>query len=397
MDPHQRSNLKIALNEPDKPFSTVVPCNRTAQPRSNYDRDYIGLDIGGTLTKVVYTMGSAVFLEKFATESIEEVLSFLEQLICRKELNFAHVVTTGGGSQKFNKSLSKLFTEKHGIPVLKKDEMESLILGLDFFIRDVDKEVFVMDHVTEKIRFLDKVSVKYPYMLVNIGSGVSILRVDGPGGQYKRVGGSSLGGGTLWGLLSLITNCGSYESMLQLSEQGDNRNVDMLVGDIYGTDYNSIGLKSSTIASSFGKVFKKEKNDTLRNNRDQVDQADIAKSLIYAISNNIGQISYLHANINNVTNIYFGGSYISAHKFIIKTLSYAINFWSKGDMKAHFLKHDGYIGAIGSFLTTAEHESASDNRSDADTISQKLDLTNLSETKPEFDYVESLSDDSSNA
>ena len=42
--------------------------------------------------------------------------------------------------------------------------------------------------------------------------------------------------------------------MLALATQGDNRNVDMLVGDIYGMDYGSIGLKSSAIASCFGKV-----------------------------------------------------------------------------------------------------------------------------------------------
>jgi len=29
----------------------------------------------------------------------------------------------------------------------------------------------------------------------------------------------------------------------------------MLVGDIYGSDYASVGLKATTIASSFGKVI----------------------------------------------------------------------------------------------------------------------------------------------
>ena len=33
----------------------------------------------------------------------------------------------------------------------------------------------------------------------------------------------------------------------------------MLVGDIYRTDYNKIGLKSTTIASSFGKVFRRRR------------------------------------------------------------------------------------------------------------------------------------------
>lgn len=44
--------------------------------------------------------------------------------------------------------------------------------------------------------------------------------------------------------------------MLGMAERGDNAKVDMLVGDIYGGGYEKIGLKATTIASSFGKVFK---------------------------------------------------------------------------------------------------------------------------------------------
>lgn len=31
----------------------------------------------------------------------------------------------------------------------------------------------------------------------------------------------------------------------------------------------------------------------------------------------------------------------------MNTLSYAINFWSNGDMKAMFLRHEGHLGATG--------------------------------------------------
>ena len=75
--------------------------------------------------------------------------------------------------------------------------------------------------------------------------------------------------------------------MLELSEQGDNATVDMLVGDIYGQDYSKLGLKSTMIASSFGKVFKKGQE------KRQFSPEDISKSLLYAISNNIGQIAYV--------------------------------------------------------------------------------------------------------
>lgn len=74
--------------------------------------------------------------------------------------------------------------------------------------------------------------------------------------------------------------------MLALSEQGNNEAVDMLVGDIYGSDYSKLGLKSTMIASTFGKVFKKQGGQ-----KRTFKAEDIAKSLLYAISNNIGQIA----------------------------------------------------------------------------------------------------------
>ena len=49
-----------------------------------------------------------------------------------------------------------------------------------------------------------------PCLLVNIGSGVSIIKVDEDGG-FERVSGTSLGGGTLWGLLSLLTPARTFD------------------------------------------------------------------------------------------------------------------------------------------------------------------------------------------
>jgi pantothenate kinase len=73
----------------------------------------------------------------------------------------------------------------------------------------------------------------YPYLVVNIGSGVSILKVLSSG-VFERVSGSSLGGGTYWGLCRLLTKCSTYEEVLDIAEMGDASQVDMLVRDIYG-------------------------------------------------------------------------------------------------------------------------------------------------------------------
>ena len=127
--------------------------------------------------------------------------------------------------------------------------------GLDFFISEIPNEVFSYSE-TEPLHFVGARADVYPYLLVNIGSGVSMVKVSGPR-QFERVGGTSLGGGTFWGILSLLTGARTFDEMLAMAERGDNSGVDMLVGDIYGTGYGKIGLKSTTIASTFGKVFRK--------------------------------------------------------------------------------------------------------------------------------------------
>lgn len=48
-----------------------------------------------------------------------------------------------------------------------------------------------------------------------------MLRV-GSDGDFERVSGSSLGGGTFWGLCRLLTGCQNFDEMLELSARGDN-------------------------------------------------------------------------------------------------------------------------------------------------------------------------------
>jgi type II pantothenate kinase len=135
----------------------------------------------------------------------------------------------------------------------------------------------------------------YPYLLVNIGSGVSMIKVSGPK-QFQRVGGTHLGGGTFWGIMSMLTGARTFDDMLAMADRGDNSGVDMLVGDIYGMDYGKIGLKSTAIASTFGKVFRlknaeqhKSDDHTQQNGSDHANgdpmfkHEDMSRSLLYAI------------------------------------------------------------------------------------------------------------------
>lgn len=287
------------------------------------------------------------------------------------------VMATGGGAYKYYDKIKDAL----GSDVIREEEMECLIIGLDFFITEIPREVFTYSE-TDPMHFASPEENIYPYLLVNIGSGVSFLKVSGPR-KYERVGGTSLGGGTLWGLLSMLTGARSFDEMLDNAAHGDNSNVDMLVGDIYGADYGKIGLKATAIASSFGKVFRMKRQaeneaedmgglsngDAEHQNAQETasstaqpppssipgdaarfSSADVSRSLLYAISNNIGQLAFLQSQIHGLAHIYFGGSFIRGHPQTMNTLSYAIKFWSKGAKQAYFLRHEGYLGSVGAFL-----------------------------------------------
>lgn len=53
---------------------------------------------------------------------------------------------------------------------------------------------------------------------------LSLLQVDGPA-VFKRVSGSSIGGGTYWGLCRLLTGASSYDESLDMASQGDSDKV----------------------------------------------------------------------------------------------------------------------------------------------------------------------------
>lgn len=349
--------------------------------------------------------GGRLNFTKFETGHMDHCVAFLRELIERSAAanhvsvgdmqKSVKIMATGGGAHLFYEKLNK----ELDVEVERADEMECLISGLNFMTLIPD-EVFwfsdqqisdmpgmnlhesvnlprgdsstLSDGATDLPRpspspplyaplFESDPSPKLPCLLVNIGSGVSILKID-EHGQFERVSGTSLGGGTLWGLLGLLTDAQNFDEMLEMCERGDNSNVDMLVGDIYGpVGLDHLGLKASTIASSFGKVFRWDRRSDSPRNSDPTNtaserrrcrfrQEDICRSLLYAISNNIGQIAHLNAEKYALDRIYFSGCFIRGHRATIATLSYAIRFWSQGRRRAYFLRHEGYLGAIGAWV-----------------------------------------------
>eukprot|EP00163_Fabomonas_tropica_P008579 TRINITY_DN1830_c0_g1_i1.p1 TRINITY_DN1830_c0_g1~~TRINITY_DN1830_c0_g1_i1.p1 ORF type:complete len:311 (-),score=65.70 TRINITY_DN1830_c0_g1_i1:35-967(-) len=262
-----------------------------------------------------------------------------------------HVPSTGGGAHKY----AEKFQERTGLTLQRYDELDCLLRGINFVLKHVRNECFYFKNpMCEDEEEIERVFIQgsgtgrdipFPYLLVNIGTGVSIMRVDGEE-EHERVSGSGLGGGTFFGLARLLTKIDSFDDILALSEEGDTKHVDMTVGDIYGGAYASMGLSKDLTASCFGKMVMKESVT------DGISNADLARGLLNMITNNLGQIAYLNAHRFGVRNVFFAGNFIRRNQIALRALSRAIHFWSQGSIRACFLFHEGYLGALGAFLET---------------------------------------------
>lgn len=326
---------------------------------------------------------------QFETRQMESAMDLIRSH--KLHSSIVEMGATGGGAHKYAPAWERVL----GIKILKEDELDSLVAGMQFVLSTVVGECYTFRPIIRKSssstgatkdgeqpsnsedepdsdetvhdeadatkgdewwwsrkvkRDAISPSATYPYLLVTIGTGVSVLRVDGPR-QHVRVSGSTIGGGTYWGLMRLLTDIDDFQNVLKLAERGDSSKADMMVGDIYGTDSQAlekVGLPSNIVASSFGKLVAK------KNPAAGLAQEDLARALLLMVTNNIGQVAYLNAQLSKTPRIYFVGNFLRNNKISQRRLSYAINYWSKGEMEALFLEREGYLGALGAFLLSQE-------------------------------------------
>ncbi|CAF0995262.1 unnamed protein product [Adineta steineri] len=195
------------------------------------------------------------------------------------------VFATGGGAYKFEHDA----VERLKLSWCKCDELETLIKGLSYLSKLNPNECFYYEEPennenSNKIPF--KFNIRNPFLLVNIGSGISILHVESET-SYRRITGTSIGGATFLGLCCLLTGCSGYEEAIKLASEGDSTTVDKLVKDIYGGDYERFGLPGHIVACSFGHMNLPEK-------REQASKADLARATLVTVLNNIGSISMMY-------------------------------------------------------------------------------------------------------
>jgi len=368
------------------PRTPSVGPRRIPRVDSNADAGKLmGLDIGGTLVKLVFfepktqpqwcdgrlrqaitssvsygdtgrrdadlefedaEKGGTFHFLYFASDKVPAAVTWIKERGLDKDVH--KVPTAGGGAHKY----ATLFQESLGIRLEPLDELAVVVMGISWMVRRVKEEVYWLDpEASMQRRSLEPTSL-FPFLLVNIGSGVSIVRVDGPD-DFKRVSGTALGGGTFWGLCNLMTGCKSFSEAMELAAAGDASSVNLTVGDIYGGDYNlPTGgvLPASLTASFFAKAG---------SSRAALQKSDILRALNHMVAQNICQLAYLNSQLQGTERVIFTGNFLRHNSLAQETIARQMRSASAAhangtEMKALFLKHEGYFGAIGSLLQQAD-------------------------------------------
>jgi type II pantothenate kinase len=145
----------------------------------------------------------------------------------------------------------------------------------------------------------------------------------------------------------LLTTCEDFDDVMRLAQRCDSSKVDILVGDICVEKSGALekqGLLANLVASSFGKLVAQD--DAAAGLKEE----DLAPALLLMITDNIGQVAYRNARLTGTRHIYFVENFLRQKRISQRRLSFAIHYWSKGEMEALFLEDGGNFGSLGACL-----------------------------------------------
>ena len=265
----------------------------------------IGIDVGGSTTKIVGLNEGEIISPMFitATDPVSSLFGAFGKYIYSNNISLSdieHVMITGVGSAYVEGNI-------YGLPTSKADEFQSDGLGAHFGSK------------------LDKLIV------VSMGTGTTLIQVEGD--KIRYLGGLGMGGGTLMGLSSLLLKTTNIDTIQELAERGNVKNVNLQIEDICKNDLEGLPLHAT--ASLFGKVANSHACDE-----------DIAIGIYYLVIQTIGCAAVLSALNSGIKDIVPIGNLaqIPQCRIIFKMIEdlYKVRF--------HIPEHAEFRTAIGAAL-----------------------------------------------
>ncbi|MFB5661802.1 type II pantothenate kinase [Alteribacillus sp. HJP-4] len=271
--------------------------------------EYIGIDAGGTLSKIVYTINGKCHYKKMSTADIASLNTWMKQSFKQPDIHI-----TGGKAGAF-------LHESEFINARRINEFEATCEGVKWLL--------------ENNSLLKDTGPNF--MVTNVGTGTSIHYIKG--NSYERIGGSGMGGGTLLGLSYLLTGEDDYDTILKLGNNGNGRLLNLTVSDIYS--HEKPPISGDLTASNFGNLMQMK--------QEKLSKEDYISSVVRMIGETITTMSVQAAERLNTDSIVYIGSTFARHDVLKNIISGYTELRGK---KAYFIEHGEYSGAIGAILNT---------------------------------------------
>lgn len=226
----------------------------------------IGLDIGGSTTKIVGLQGGHLISKELvkASDPVASAFGALGKFINQNNLELRsidRIMVTGVGA-------SYLQGDLLGISTIRTAEFRAIGLG-GLYLTGLPEAI-----------------------VVSMGTGTAFVRASQAGVEHMI--GSGVGGGTLLGLSSRMINVRDFTLFSELAEKGDLAHIDLSISDI--TRDEIPGLSPDTTASNFGKTD------------DSATHEDIALGIVNLVFQSVGTTAVLAARQSGIRTIIFTGN-----------------------------------------------------------------------------------------
>lgn len=232
----------------------------------------IGIDVGGSTTKIVGFRGSfdrASLIEPIlvrATDPVTSTFGAFGKFLNENSLTLddvKKVMITGAGSSFITKPI-------YDLPCTKVEEFRAIGLG----------GLYLSGYKTA--------------IVASLGTGTALVHAQ-EGRTPRHLGGTGVGGGTLVGLSKKLLGMDTIEHVEKLARDGSLDMVDLKIGDIVNHDMIP-GFTENTTASNFGKIS------------DIATQADIALGIINMVFETIGMVSIFAARTYGLRDVVLTGN-----------------------------------------------------------------------------------------
>jgi type II pantothenate kinase len=234
----------------------------------------VGIDIGGSTTKICGFRSEGDLIEPLSVKADDPISSVygafgkFTSLHNIKLEQVDRVMVTGVGSSYISEDL-------YGIPTEHVTEFDCIGLG-GRYLAGLDEAI-----------------------IVSMGTGTALVHVKGDEMEY--IGGTGVGGGTLFGLSESILDVRDMNILETLAEEGDISKVDLRISDISKKNLSPT-LDHDTTASNFGKLS------------DLATKGDLALGIINLVFETIGMISVFGAKRFGIRDVVLTGKLSSMKK-----------------------------------------------------------------------------------